>query len=77
MRNASTAYASFASTDVVAYEDLPDHHLLAVQNSGTSTSRNLGPSAPPTSPTEGTNINAQLAQARELEAKLTEEYRTV
>jgi hypothetical protein len=29
MRNAATAYASSASTDVVAYEDLPDHHLLA------------------------------------------------
>jgi hypothetical protein len=28
----------------------------------------------PTSPTGGTDINAQLAQARELEAKLAEEY---
>jgi hypothetical protein len=32
MRNAATAYASSASTDVVAYEDLPGHHLLAVRN---------------------------------------------
>jgi hypothetical protein len=32
MRNAAAAYASSASTDVVAYEDLPDHHLLAVRN---------------------------------------------
>jgi hypothetical protein len=28
-------------------------------------------------PTRGTNINTQLAQARELEAKLAEEYRAV
>jgi hypothetical protein len=32
MRNAATVYASFVSTDVVAYEDLPGHHLLAVGN---------------------------------------------
>jgi hypothetical protein len=32
MRNTVTAYASFASTDVAAYEDLPDYHLLAVRN---------------------------------------------
>jgi hypothetical protein len=32
MRNAVTAYASSASTDVAAYEDLPSHHLLAVRN---------------------------------------------
>jgi hypothetical protein len=32
MRNAATAYASSASTDVAAYEDLPGHHLLAVRN---------------------------------------------
>jgi hypothetical protein len=31
----------------------------------------------PTSPTRGADINAQLAQARELEAKLAEEYRAV
>jgi hypothetical protein len=36
-----------------------------------------GPSAPPPSPPRGADINAQLAQARELEAKLAEEYRTV
>jgi hypothetical protein len=28
MRNTATAYASSASTDVAAYEDLPGHHLL-------------------------------------------------
>jgi hypothetical protein len=32
MRNAAAAYASSASTDVPAYEDLPGHHLLAVRN---------------------------------------------
>jgi hypothetical protein len=32
MRNAATAYASPASTDVAAYEDLPSHHLLVVRN---------------------------------------------
>jgi hypothetical protein len=37
MRNAATAYASSASIDVAAYEDLPDHHLLAVRNLITST----------------------------------------
>jgi hypothetical protein len=36
-----------------------------------------GPSAPPASPLRGADINAQLAQARELEAKLVEEYRAV
>jgi hypothetical protein len=36
-----------------------------------------GPSAPPSSPPRGADVNAQLAQARELEAKLTEEYRAV
>jgi hypothetical protein len=36
-----------------------------------------GPSAPSPSPPRGADINAQLAQARELEAKLAEEYRTV
>jgi hypothetical protein len=36
-----------------------------------------GPSAPPPLTAEGANVNAQLAQARELEAKLAEEYRTV
>jgi hypothetical protein len=37
MRNAATAYALAASTDVVAYEDLPGHHLLAVKILITST----------------------------------------
>jgi hypothetical protein len=32
MRNTVVAYASSSSTDVVAYEDLPGHHLLAVGN---------------------------------------------
>jgi hypothetical protein len=36
-----------------------------------------GPSAPAPSPPTGADINAQLAQARELEAKLAEEYQTV
>jgi hypothetical protein len=30
-------YASFASTDVAAYEDLPGHHILAVRNLITTT----------------------------------------
>jgi hypothetical protein len=169
MRNAAASYASSASTDVAAYEDLPGHHLLAVrnliattndesyhgsaselppatshgyaewdfsgvpdpvmfqrfldaadywfgcsddssagrcdpahecfmvaigdlvdgtsvagvgdreapQNPGTGIPRNPGPSAPPTSPARGTDINAQLAQARKLKAKLAEEYRAV
>jgi hypothetical protein len=32
MHNAATTYASSASTDVEAYEDLPYHHLLAARN---------------------------------------------
>jgi hypothetical protein len=32
MCNAATTYASSASIDVAAYEDLPGHHLLAVRN---------------------------------------------
>jgi hypothetical protein len=32
MRNAAMAYDSSASTDVAAYEDLPDHHLLGARN---------------------------------------------
>jgi hypothetical protein len=169
MRNAATAYASSASTDVAAYEDLPGHHLLAVRNliattndesyhgsasklppatshgyaewdfsdvpdsvmfqrfldavdywfgysndssagsydpthecfmvvvddqadganaagagdgeapwnPGASVPQNLGPSAPPTSPARDADINAPLARARELKAKLAEEYRAV
>jgi hypothetical protein len=49
----------------------------APQNTETSVPRNPGPSAPPTSPARGADINAQLAQARELEGKLAEEYRAV
>jgi hypothetical protein len=44
---------------------------------GTGLRMAVGPSAPPPSPLRGADINAQLAQARELEAKLAEEYCTV
>jgi hypothetical protein len=44
---------------------------------GTGSRLATGPSAPPPSSPTGADINAQLAQARELEAKLAEEYRTV
>jgi hypothetical protein len=44
---------------------------------GTGPRLAAGPSAPPPSPPRGANINTQLAQARELEAKLAEEYRTL
>jgi hypothetical protein len=44
---------------------------------GTGPRLAAGPSAPPPSPPRGADINAQLAQAREFEAKLAEEYRTV
>jgi hypothetical protein len=44
---------------------------------GTRSRLAAGPSTPPSSPPRGADINAQLAQARELEAKLAEEYRTV
>jgi hypothetical protein len=44
---------------------------------GTASRLATGPSIPPPSPPRGADINAQLAQARELEAKLAEEYRTV
>jgi hypothetical protein len=44
---------------------------------GTGSSLAAGPSAPPPSLPRCTDINTQLAQARELEAKLAEEYRTV
>jgi hypothetical protein len=161
MRNAVAVYASSASTDVAAYEDLPGHHLLAIRKliattniesyhgsaselppatshgyaewdfsgvpdpvmfqrfldavdyrfdcsddsstgsydlaregfmvaigdlvDGTSLAgagdgeapKTQGPSAPPTLPARGADINEQLAQAHELEAKLAEEYRTV
>jgi hypothetical protein len=44
---------------------------------GTGPRQGAGPSAPPSSPPRGADVNAQLAQARELEAKLAEEYRVV
>jgi hypothetical protein len=44
---------------------------------GTASHLAAGPSAPPSSPPRGADIDAQLAQARELEAKLAEEYHTV
>jgi hypothetical protein len=44
---------------------------------GTGSLLAAGPSAPPPSPPTGADINTQLAQACELEAKLAEEYRTV
>jgi hypothetical protein len=44
---------------------------------GTASRLAAGPSAPAPSPPTGADINAQLAQACELEAKLAEEYRTV
>jgi hypothetical protein len=44
---------------------------------GTASRLAAGPSAPPSSPLRGADIDAQLAQARELKAKLAEEYRTV
>jgi hypothetical protein len=37
MHNVATAYASSASTDMAAYEDLLGHHLLAVRNLTAST----------------------------------------
>jgi hypothetical protein len=44
---------------------------------GTGPRQGAGPSAPPSSPPRGADVNAQLAQARELEAQLAEEYRAV
>jgi hypothetical protein len=44
---------------------------------GTGPRQGAGPSAPPSSPPRGGDLNAQLAHARELEAKLAEEYRAV
>jgi hypothetical protein len=44
---------------------------------GTGPRQGAGPSAPPSSSTRGADINVQLAQARELEAKLAEEYRAM
>jgi hypothetical protein len=44
---------------------------------GTGPHLAAGPSAPPSSPPRGADVNAQLAQARELEAKLAKEYHVV
>jgi hypothetical protein len=45
---------------------------------GTTSRLAAGPSAPPpSSPPRGADIDAQLAQAHKLEAKLAEEYRTM
>jgi hypothetical protein len=44
---------------------------------GTGPHQGAGPNAPPPRRRGGAAINAQLAQARELEAKLAVEYRTV
>jgi hypothetical protein len=49
----------------------------ASRNPGAGLFQGAGPSPPPASQPRGADINAQLAQARELEAKLAEEYRTV
>jgi hypothetical protein len=49
----------------------------ALRRPETGPFQGAGPSALPTSPAGGADINAQLAQARELEAKLAEEYRAV
>jgi hypothetical protein len=49
----------------------------APQNPGANIPQNPGPSAPPTSSEQGADINVQLDQARELEAKLAKEYRAV
>jgi hypothetical protein len=46
-------------------------------NPRTGPHQGAGPSAPPPSPPRGADINAQLTQARELKAKLAEEYHTV
>jgi hypothetical protein len=44
---------------------------------GTGPRQGVGPSAPPSSPPRGADVDAQLALAQELEAKLAEEYRAV
>ena len=32
IRNAATIYASSTSTNMIAYEDLPGHHLISIRN---------------------------------------------
>jgi hypothetical protein len=62
--------ANAANATEVGDEEVP-------LNPGTGPHQGAGPSAPPTSPPRGVDVKAQLAQARELEAKLAEEYRVV
>jgi hypothetical protein len=69
---------------MVAISDLADGTSVAgdgdeeaPHNPGTGIPQNTEPSAPPTSPARGADINAQLDQAREVEAKLAEEYHAV
>jgi hypothetical protein len=57
-----------------------DEHVDGTNGAGAGdreAPQNPEPSTPPTSLTGGIGINAQLAQARELEVKLAEEYRQV
>jgi hypothetical protein len=65
MRNAATAYASSASTDVAAYEDLPGHQLLAVRNLITATNdesyHNSASELPPLQPHTGTRNGTSQA----------------
>jgi hypothetical protein len=49
----------------------------ALRHPETRILQGAGPSAPPISSSGGADINAQVAQASELKAKLAEEYRTV
>jgi hypothetical protein len=49
----------------------------APRNPAANVPQNPGPSVPPTSPEQGVDINVQLAQVCELEAKLVEDYRAI
>jgi hypothetical protein len=54
-----------------------DEHADGTSEAGAGTRdapQNPGPSVPPTLPTGGADIVVQLAQVRELKAKLAEEY---
>jgi hypothetical protein len=70
--NSSTgSYDPMRECSVVAV----DEHANSANQAGAGTGdapQNLGPSAPPTSPTGGADIVPQLAQARELETKFAE-----
>jgi hypothetical protein len=61
---------------MVAIGDVVDDTNAARVDDGENP-RDPGTSAPASSPVGGTDINTQLAQARELKAKLAEEYRAV